>query len=109
MRCVMEFVLGAGTGDEVVESTHLGGHVGHLGIYYADRLFVDGFGGRLDGGVVLINGLGSMLAYLLLSKQGADVRTIQSFFIFPFSESRDFTTSSTRLFSFLAHASIPSS
>lgn len=106
---VMELVLRARTGDEVVESTHLSGHVSHLGIYYADRLLMDGLGSGLDGGVVLVDGLESMLACLSLGKWESGIRTIQSFFIFPFSVSRDFRTSSTRLISFLAHVSIPSS
>ena len=65
MRGVVKLVLRASTGDKVIESTHLSGHVGHLGIYYANRLFVDGLGGGLDGGIVLVDGLRSMLAYLL--------------------------------------------
>lgn len=56
MGVVMGFVLGAGTGDEVVEGLHLHGHVLHLRVDDADGLGVDGLGGCLDGGVVVVDG-----------------------------------------------------
>ena len=52
---VVALVLGAGSGDEVIESLHLDGHIFHLGVDNADGLFVDRFCGCLDGGIVLID------------------------------------------------------
>lgn len=38
---MMAFVLGACSRDEVIQRLHLRGHIFHLGVYYADRLFLD--------------------------------------------------------------------
>ena len=57
MRGMMGFVLGAGARNEIVKGTHLGGHIGHLGVYDADCFFVDGFRCGLNGGIVVINHL----------------------------------------------------
>jgi hypothetical protein len=54
MAIVMLGVLGAGTGDEIVKSSHFGFDIFHLGINNSDCLIVDGFGGELEGGVVLV-------------------------------------------------------
>ena len=57
MGAVVEFVLRTSAGDEVVQGTHLGCHIVHLGVYYADSLFVDRFRCRLDGGIVFADRL----------------------------------------------------
>lgn len=57
MDLVVLRVLAAGAGDEFVEGAHLVGDVFHLFIDYADGFFVDGFGGGLEGRVVLVGGL----------------------------------------------------
>ena len=54
---VVSFVLGPSAGDEVIEGLHLGGHSLHLGVNDADGFLVDGFGGFLDGSVVLVDSL----------------------------------------------------
>ncbi len=57
MVVVMLSVLGAGTTDEVVKSTHLGLHVFHLLINNADCFCVHRFGGKLKRRVVLVRSL----------------------------------------------------
>ena len=66
MPGMMDFILRTSTGDEVVKSLHLGGHVLHLGVHYPDRLFVDRFGGCLDSGVVLVDRLYDYVSAWLL-------------------------------------------
>ena len=53
MLTVMAFVLGACSCYKVVECLHLSSHVFHLGIDYADCLFVDGLGGGLNRDIAL--------------------------------------------------------
>lgn len=54
---MMLLVLGTSAGYEVVQGLHLRGHVLHLFVDNADRLFVDGLGGVLNRGVTLVYGL----------------------------------------------------
>jgi hypothetical protein len=49
MAIVMLGVLGAGTSDKIIQSSHLGFDVFHLGINNSDSFIVDGFGGELKG------------------------------------------------------------
>lgn len=64
VRGVMAFVLGPRAGDEIIEGAHLSCHIGHLGVYNADCLFVDGLCGCLDGGVVLVDCLRTVYQYM---------------------------------------------
>ena len=48
VAAVMAFILGSSSCYEIVECSHLSSDVLHLGIDYADRLFVDRLGGRLN-------------------------------------------------------------
>lgn len=50
-------VLGTSARYEVVQGLHLRGHVLHLFVDNADRLFVDGLGGVLNRSVTLVYGL----------------------------------------------------
>lgn len=66
MPGVMDFVLRASAGDEIVKSLHLGGHVLHLGVYYPDRLLMDRLGSCLDSYVVLVDRLEDNVSAWLL-------------------------------------------
>lgn len=57
MRFMVSFVLRACASDEIVQSLHLRCHVFHLCVDDANGLFVDGLGGCLDCGVVLVDSL----------------------------------------------------
>lgn len=70
MGAVVEFVLGSGSRDEVVQGLHLGGHVFHLGVDYTDGFFVDGLSGGLDGGVVFVDGFPVFLHFTFQSVSG---------------------------------------
>jgi len=102
----MLLILGTSSRDEVVQGLHLRGHVLHLLVDDADRLFVDGLGSVLNRSVTLIYSLeASRLAHASASSN-VNARTVQSFFILPLRVSLDLRTSSTTEVSFLDHTSM---
>ena len=79
---------------------HLGGHIFHLGVDDADGFFVDGFGGGLDGGVAVVDGLVDDVSSESHGSGKVERLTVQSFFMRDLSESLDLRTSSIKRLSF---------
>ncbi len=103
---MMLLILGTSSRDEVVQGLHLRGHVLHLFVDDADRLFVDGLRRGLYRSVALVNSLeASRLAHASASSN-VNARTVQSFLILPLRVSLDLRTSSTTEVSFLDHTSM---
>ena len=101
MAAVMAFVLRSRSGDKVVECLHLGSHGFHLGVDYADCLFMDRLGGGLNRGVMLIDGLPIILHLALQGIPGfQDLASKQVFLLSP-----DFHTSVMLLIRCVKHRS----
>ena len=84
MLTVMAFVLGACSCYKVVECLHLSSHVFHLGIDYADCLFMNGLGSGLNGDIALTDSLPVVLHPGLQGiPRGQDFADEQCFFLRP--------------------------